>query len=123
METNRFFQFSPYKALFLPVANALQATLRINLSSDSNMQLIRTGGTGVLLTLLPVLALAFLIPYVRGQTTTLKNLTKCKGYKASNFRNNGWGLTADLTLVGNGCAAYGEDLKKLSLTVEYQTGE
>jgi hypothetical protein len=124
MESNRILHSATYKALFLPIANALQASLGLNLlSADSNMQLIRNGGIGVLLTLLPILALSFLIPFTRAQVTPLKNISKCKGYKATNVRENQWGLTADLTLIGSGCGVYGDDLKKLALTVEYQSGE
>ena len=50
------------------------------------------------------------------------NLT-CPGYKASNVQTSATGMTADLTLAGPACSVYGEDLKDLTLTVEYQTRE
>jgi alpha-glucosidase len=49
-------------------------------------------------------------------------LDKCPGYTASNVQNDGSTVTADLTLAGTACNAYGEDLTKLKLLVEYQTG-
>lgn len=50
------------------------------------------------------------------------SLDTCPGYKASNVKTTGWGLSADLTLAGKACNAFGDDLKNLQLTVEYQTG-
>lgn len=50
------------------------------------------------------------------------NLGSCPGYKASNVRATGFGLTADLNLAGAPCDAYGTDLKELALTVTYETG-
>jgi alpha-glucosidase len=49
--------------------------------------------------------------------------TTCPGYKASNIRNDGSIMTADLTLDGHGCDLYDEDLTNLKLLVEYQTGK
>lgn len=48
---------------------------------------------------------------------------ECPGYKASNVRERGNSLTADLSLAGKPCNTYGTDLKNLKLLVEYQTGE
>jgi alpha-glucosidase len=50
------------------------------------------------------------------------NPDKCPGYDASNVVKSGSGLTADLTLKGDGCTAYGKDIKNLKLEVEYQNG-
>jgi alpha-glucosidase len=47
----------------------------------------------------------------------------CPGYKATNVKKESGGVTADLTLNGNPCNIYGNDLKNLQLLVEYQTGE
>lgn len=47
----------------------------------------------------------------------------CPGYRASNIEETGSGLTADLTLAGDACNIYGEDIENLKLIVEYQTGE
>lgn len=52
-----------------------------------------------------------------------QNLTTCPGYSASNVQQNANGLTADLSLAGEACNAYGTDLPNLTLTVEYQSGE
>ena len=46
----------------------------------------------------------------------------CPGYAASNVQQSGSTLTADLTLAGSPCNAYGTDLTDLKLLVEYQTG-
>lgn len=66
----------------------------------------------------PALSLAFSVALVAGQNTTT-----CPGYSASNVQQNANGLTADLTLAGEACNAYGNDLPNLTLTVEYQSGE
>ena len=49
-------------------------------------------------------------------------LNACPGYTASNVQNAGSTVTADLTLSGDACNAYGNDLTNLKLLVEYQTG-
>ena len=51
------------------------------------------------------------------------SLESCPGYKAKNVETSRFGMTADLTLAGKACNVYGEDLDKLTLTVEYQTRE
>ncbi len=51
------------------------------------------------------------------------SLLSCPGYKASNVQSNSNGLTADLTLAGDACNAYGTDLTNLTLTVEHQTND
>lgn len=50
-------------------------------------------------------------------------LASCPGYKASNVKVGKSGLTADLSLAGKACNAYGDDLKSLTLEVEYQSGK
>ncbi len=49
-------------------------------------------------------------------------LASCPGYKASNVKTTSSGLTADLTLAGKACNAYGNDLTQLKLEVTYETG-
>lgn len=49
-------------------------------------------------------------------------IEKCPGYKVSNVVTSGTSLTADLSLAGEPCNTYGEDLKDLILHVEYQNG-
>jgi alpha-glucosidase len=44
----------------------------------------------------------------------------CPGYTASNVVKSESGLTADLTLAGVECTAFGDDIKNLKLEVEYQ---
>ncbi|OAA71376.1 glycoside hydrolase family 31 protein [Cordyceps fumosorosea ARSEF 2679] len=48
---------------------------------------------------------------------------KCPGYAASNVKTTAHGLTADLTLAGPACNAFGRDLENLKLTVSYDTGQ
>ncbi len=45
----------------------------------------------------------------------------CPGYKASNVQNTEYGITADLTIAGEGCNVYGNDIAHLNLTVEWQS--
>jgi len=48
-------------------------------------------------------------------------LDACPGYRATNVKTDSGKLTADLTLAGSACNIYGEDLKRLSLSVVYET--
>ncbi|ORY57259.1 family 31 glycosyl hydrolase [Pseudomassariella vexata] len=48
-------------------------------------------------------------------------LATCPGYKALNVQTSSSGLTADLTLAGDSCDAYGTDLIDLTLEVSYDT--
>jgi alpha-glucosidase len=45
----------------------------------------------------------------------------CPGYAASNVVKTDSTLTADLTLAGDACNVYSEDIQDLKLVVEYQT--
>ena len=45
----------------------------------------------------------------------------CPGYIASNVARNSLGLTATLTLAGEACNVYGNDISSLNLTVQYQS--
>ncbi|EME39908.1 glycoside hydrolase family 31 protein [Dothistroma septosporum NZE10] len=45
----------------------------------------------------------------------------CPGYKASNIKESDNGVTADLTLAGPACNTYGNDIKDLLLSVQYQS--
>lgn len=44
----------------------------------------------------------------------------CPGYKASDAQEDDRGLTATLTLAGDACNVYGNDVEELTLKVEYQ---
>jgi alpha-glucosidase len=44
----------------------------------------------------------------------------CPGYKASNVVNGTQGFTANLTIAGTNCQAYGNDIADLTLEVSYQ---
>ncbi|KAK4495387.1 hypothetical protein PRZ48_013718 [Zasmidium cellare] len=57
----------------------------------------------------------------RRQNGTSSSGSMCPGYSASDVQKNANGLTAKLTLAGEGCNIYGNDIKDLTLTVEYQT--
>ncbi|TVY82073.1 putative alpha/beta-glucosidase agdC [Lachnellula suecica] len=48
-------------------------------------------------------------------------LASCPGYKASNVKTTSSSLTADLSLAGTACNAYGDDLKDLTFQVVYET--
>jgi alpha-glucosidase len=56
------------------------------------------------------------------ETRQSKFLNECPGYTASNVKNDGSTVTADLSLAGTACNVYGNDLTNLKLLVEYQTG-
>ncbi|CAI7628563.1 unnamed protein product [Penicillium bialowiezense] len=49
------------------------------------------------------------------------NLDDCPGYKASNIKQLGPRLTADLNLAGDACNTYGSDLSDLKFLVEEQS--
>ena len=48
---------------------------------------------------------------------------ECPGYQASNVKQTDTGLTADLSLAGQPCNLYGNDINELRLSVEYQSKE
>ncbi|KAF2843449.1 glycoside hydrolase family 31 protein [Patellaria atrata CBS 101060] len=50
------------------------------------------------------------------------SVDSCPGYSASNVQTSAIGLTADLSLAGSPCNAYGNDIADLKLTVNYETG-
>jgi alpha-glucosidase len=50
------------------------------------------------------------------------DLADCQGYKATSVNLLSAGLTAKLSLKGDGCGVYGEDLADLVLEVTYETG-
>ncbi|KAK0793754.1 hypothetical protein LTR75_011022 [Friedmanniomyces endolithicus] len=56
-------------------------------------------------------------------TTAPNAQVVCPGYKASDVQETTAGLTADLTLAGQECNAYGNDVKDLTLSVQYQSRE
>lgn len=62
-------------------------------------------------------------PLIPRQSDDAVDLSRCPGYTASNVQQTSSGLTADLTLAGEPCNAYGDDLRDLTMTVEYQTGK
>jgi alpha-glucosidase len=47
----------------------------------------------------------------------------CPGYKASDIVRTPFGLTAQLTLAGDACNVYGNDVEYLDLTVEFQSAD
>lgn len=48
-------------------------------------------------------------------------LASCPGYQSFNIQTTATSLTADLTLAGPSCNAYGDDLLDLTLEVTYET--
>ncbi|KAL3478667.1 glycosyl hydrolases family 31-domain-containing protein [Aspergillus californicus] len=48
-------------------------------------------------------------------------LDNCSGYRAVNVEARSNGLSADLTLAGEACNTFGEDIQNLKLEVEYAT--
>ncbi|KAK0253659.1 hypothetical protein LTS09_011237 [Friedmanniomyces endolithicus] len=56
-------------------------------------------------------------------TTAPNAQVVCPGYTASDVQETTTGLTADLTLGGQGCNAHGNDVKYLTLSVQYQSQE
>lgn len=67
------------------------------------------------------------INYAPSLTPAIKDPTAptaqavCPGYRASNVQESDSGVTADLTLAGPSCNAYGTDIQDLTLSVEYQS--
>lgn len=53
---------------------------------------------------------------------SIRDVTSCPGYSASNVEVTDSGLTADLKLAGEACDVYGEDLNDLVIEVTYETG-
>ncbi|KAI1303421.1 glycoside hydrolase family 31 protein [Xylaria venustula] len=53
--------------------------------------------------------------------STGDSLSACPGYSASHVKTTASGLTATLTLAGEGCDVYGTDLEDLILDVSYET--
>ncbi|KAL8831868.1 MAG: hypothetical protein Q9191_000620 [Dirinaria sp. TL-2023a] len=60
-----------------------------------------------------------LVPTISDPTAPIAQ-DLCPGYKALNVEATAHGYTADLTLAGEPCHAYGNDIVDLSLVVEYQ---
>ncbi|KAL8243909.1 hypothetical protein R6Q59_010167 [Mikania micrantha] len=67
------------------------------------------------------------INYAPSVTPTIQDPTAadpqqvCPGYIASNVQESSSGIIADLTLAGQACNVYGNDIQYLTLSVEYQT--
>jgi alpha-glucosidase len=66
--------------------------------------------------------LAFAVAAASVAVSTAADVDTCPGYTASKVVTKGSSLTADLTLAGAACNAYGEDIQKLKLQVDYETG-
>lgn len=72
----------------------------------------------MIMTFGPVLALLSLFSTLAAAAP----LATCPGYRVTNVHSGPSYLIADLTLAGNNCNLYSEDITNLRLTVEYQTG-
>jgi alpha-glucosidase len=64
----------------------------------------------------------FLLPVLGSITVAQDARVNCPGYNISNIVQTSSTITADLTLAGNPCNVYSDDLIDLKLLVEYQTG-
>jgi alpha-glucosidase len=64
----------------------------------------------------------FLLPVLGSITVAQDARVSCPGYNISNIVQTSSTITADLTLAGNPCNVYSDDLIDLKLLVEYQTG-
>lgn len=67
------------------------------------------------------LLVLLLVPFAVAGTVAKRDVSQCPGYQASNVVQSGSSITAQLTLAGTPCNAYGNDLSNLTLRVEYQT--
>ena len=65
---------------------------------------------------------AILIPNIQ-DPEAVDAQTVCPGYTASNVKRSPFGLTATLTLAGEPCNVYGNDVDTLTLTVQYQSAD
>ncbi|KAG6864625.1 hypothetical protein C0991_008189 [Blastosporella zonata] len=77
----------------------------------------------MLRSILVVVAVAALLPTGTVHATSVDPhiLDSCSGYNAVNIKSTGATLAADLVLNGEGCGIFGPDIKKLELTVVYET--
>lgn len=76
------------------------------------------------LALTALIGLAILTTYSTAQSGTTVDptvLDACPGYEATNVATSANSLTANLVLAGEGCNVFGEDVKRLSLQVTYET--
>ena len=64
----------------------------------------------------------FLVPLMLVTDALAATIDSCPGYTASNVQQDSSSLTADLTLAGDACSVYGDDIVDLKLLVEYQSG-
>ncbi|KAF3049897.1 hypothetical protein E8E11_005491 [Didymella keratinophila] len=90
------------------------------LASFASAQALDPSGTQrVIPTLSPQInALPSLTPTVYDESAP--DPQACPGYKASNVAENDHGFTADLTIAGVNCQAFGNDIADLTLEVSYQ---
>lgn len=58
---------------------------------------------------------------ILGLKAAASSSSSCPGYALSNVTQTGASLMADLSLAGDACNVYGEDIDNLRLLVEYQT--
>ena len=70
----------------------------------------------------PVIGAAGLLLLASFGSVLSQDLSSCPGYTASHVAQTDSGLTASLSLAGDGCNVYGYDLPDLTLLVQYQTG-
>jgi hypothetical protein len=101
-------------ALLAYITNFLVSTFSLEYSSlISNMKLR---------SLLSLLSLPFLASS-QSQNTFSFSSADCPGYSLSNLSKSPTSLRATLSLIGGGCTAFGNDIKTLTLEVNYETKE
>lgn len=72
--------------------------------------------------MLKIMQISILLLPVLGIAVTAASISSCPGYTLSNIEETDASLTGDLSLAGDACNTYGDDIENLKLLVEYQTG-
>ncbi|KAG6370671.1 glycoside hydrolase family 31 protein [Boletus reticuloceps] len=79
------------------------------------------GGLSLTTTLAWGHALSLLERQSTGAVTYSMNVTNCPGYALGSLAENEYGLTAQLSLAGTPCNAFGTDIMDLTIEVTYQS--
>jgi|SRR5690242_3218478 len=95
----------------------------LDLAHSKKGQSLAPSGTERVIPTLPpqINALPSLIPTIYDDSAP--DSQECPGYKAFNVAENDHGFTADLTIAGANCQAFGNDIVDLTLEVSYQAKE
>lgn len=82
----------------------------------------RSRRLGIIVMHVTMLRRSIVLLPILGVAATAASVDSCPGYTLSNIASSAGSLTGDLSLAGDACNTYGEDLDNLRLLVEYQTG-